>query len=113
MSEYITHESFVASVRKRVVETARSMLNGDLNFLEGARILVDLRHKAAVRDDDSDFMAFVAIDSEIDDLPIGSVRQYWPQDVLEKLEPEYRKAEAWAKEFGSLACESLIRRFHV
>jgi hypothetical protein len=113
MSEHITHESYVASVRERVVETARSMLNGDLNFLEGARTLVDLRHEAAVRDDDSDFMVFVAIDSETDNLPIGAIRQHWPQEVLEKLEPEYRKAEGWAKEFGTLACESLIRRFHV
>ena len=113
MSEYITNESYVASIRKRVVDTARSMLNGDLNFLEGARNLVDLRHEAAVRDDDADFMVFVAIDSETDDLPTGAARQQWPLDVLEKLDPEYKKAEAWAKEFGSQACESLIRRFHV
>jgi hypothetical protein len=113
MSEYITHESYVASVRKRVVETAQSMLDGQLNFLEGARMLSDLRNEAAVRDDDSDFMTFVAIDSETDDLPIGAVRQHWSKEVLDKLDPEYKEAEVWAKKFGSEACESLIRRFHV
>jgi len=85
MSEYITQEVYVASVRKQVVETAQSMLSGKLSFLEGARLLYGLRHDAAVRDDDADFMAFVVINSETDALPIGTVRQYWSHDALEKL----------------------------
>ena len=113
MSEHITNQQYVAVVRKCVVETACSMLNGDVSFLDGTRTLVSLRHEAAVRDDDCDFMALVAIDSDTDDLPLGHVREHWSQESLEKLIPEIKKAEEWAKKFGSDACESLIRRFHV
>lgn len=113
MPEHITNESYVASVRMRVVDTARLMLGGQLNFLEGARVLSSLRHEAAVRDNDPDFMALVAIDSETDALPIGAVRQYWSKEALEKLESECKDAEVWARKFGTEACESLIRRFHV
>ena len=60
-----------------------------------------------------DFMAFVAIDSETDDLPIGDVRKYWSKEALDKLDPEIKKAEEWAKNFGLKECESLVRRFHV
>jgi xanthine/CO dehydrogenase XdhC/CoxF family maturation factor len=113
MSEHITNESYVASVRMGVVDTARLMLGGQLNFLEGARVLSSLRHEAAVRDDDPDFMTFVVIDSETDDPPIGTVRQHWSKEALEKLESECKDAEVWAKKIGTEACESLIRRFHV
>ncbi len=113
MSEYITNESYVATVRERVVATARSMVDGSFSFLEGARTLSALRHDAAVREDDSDFMTFVAIDSETDDLPIGAIRQHWSQEALDKLDPEIKEAEEWARKVGLEACESLIRRFHV
>lgn len=111
MSEHITHEAYVAQVRAEVVDTAKKMLTGELDFLEGARRLVDLRHEAAVRNDDPDFMKFVAIDSETDALPIGRVRREWPDDVLQKLQPEIDNATVWAREFGGAACESLVRRF--
>lgn len=113
MSEYITHEAYVASVRKLVGDTAQSMLSGKLSFLEGARSLSSLRHEAAILHDDADFMVFVAISSETDVLPIGKVRQFWSHDALEKLDTEIIEAELWAKKLGGDACESLIRRFHV
>lgn len=113
MSEHITHEVYVASVRKQVVDIAESMLSGKRSFLEGARLLSSLRHEAAVYDDDADFMVFVAIDSETDSLPIGAVRQYWSSEALEKLDTEIIEAELSAKRLGGDACESLILRFHV
>ncbi|MES2072634.1 MAG: DUF2489 domain-containing protein [Pseudomonadota bacterium] len=111
MPEYMTNETYVLSIRQRVVVAAGAMLNGTLSFLAGSRLLAALRHEAAVREDDADFRVFVAIDSETDDLPIGTVRQYWDKQALEKLEPEIQAAEVWAKEQGSKACESLISRF--
>lgn len=113
MSKHITHAAYILSVRKRVVDTARSMLDGKLSFLEGARLLSSLRHEADVRGDDADFLTFVVIDSETDALPIGMVRQFWSQHALENLATEIVEAELWAKELGGLACESLVRRFDV
>ncbi|MDR3480628.1 MAG: DUF2489 domain-containing protein [Burkholderiaceae bacterium] len=112
MSEYVTNEALAQSARKRIFETAHSMISGDISFIEGARTLSNLRHSAAIRDDDPDFMIFVGIDSETDALPIGAVRQYWSIDALAKLDREIEKAEAWAKQFGINSCESLVQRFH-
>lgn len=111
MSEHISHEQYVNSVREQVVRTARAMLGGQLSYLEGTRTLVALRHEAAVKDDDADLMVFVAIDSETDALPIGHVREHWDKEALARLEPEIRAAEAWAKKFGADACAALIGRF--
>ena len=36
MPERMSHESYVASVRGKVVELAKRMLGGQLSFLEGA-----------------------------------------------------------------------------
>lgn len=63
MSEHITNEEYVATVRRDVVATAKAMLSGGVNYLEGERRLAALRFEAAVQEDDEDFMAFVAIAS--------------------------------------------------
>lgn len=107
----MTHEDYVASVRGRIAATAASMLDGTLPFLEGARALVALRREAEVRDDDPDFLAFVAADSETDALPIGAVRKLWADEALERLEPQIQAATQWATNYASAACASLVRRF--
>ena len=82
-----------------------------ISYLLGARRLDSLRHGASVKDDDADFMVFVAIASETDDFPLGSVRQYWDNDALEKLQSEIDNAEIWARKQAELACANLVRRF--
>ena len=113
MSVTITHDNYVASVRARVVRIAESMLSGNIDFLEGSIELVSLKHDAAFEKDDEDFMAFVAIDSEIDNLPIGAVRAHWSQEALALHQPQIEAAIVWAKGFGVAACESLINKFRV
>ena len=111
MANDVSHEQYVASVRKRVAATATRMLKDELSFLEGAQILAALRHEAEVPDDDADFLAFVAVASETDSLPIGEVRKHWATDALQRLEPEIQAATQWAKQFASAACVSLVKRF--
>lgn len=74
-SRRASHEQYVESVRLEVVETARAMLDGQLSYLLGARKLDALRHEASVNDDDADFMVFVAVASDTDDYPLGSVER--------------------------------------
>ena len=87
------------------------MLNGTVPFLEGVRLLVSLRREAEVQEDDIDFLAFVAVDSETDALPVGNVREHWSLAALARLEPEIQTATEWAKGFASAACVSVVRRF--
>ncbi|MGW8392110.1 DUF2489 domain-containing protein [Pseudoduganella sp. HUAS MS19] len=107
----MSREQYVESVRLEVVETARAMLDGRLSYLLGARKLDALRHEANVNDDDADFMVFVAIASDTDDYPLGSVRELWDKQALEKLQPEIDSAERWAKEQSMSTCTKLVQRF--
>jgi hypothetical protein len=87
------------------------MLDGRLSFLIGSRQLAVLRHETDITDDDADFLIFVAIDSETDAFPLGSVREHWDPFALAKLEPKIKEAELWASSVGADACRSLIARF--
>jgi len=107
----MTHEEYVQKQRARVGEVAKGMLDGSIDYLEGARELSSLRHQIEVQDGDQDFIVFVAVDSETDNLPIGKPRQFWSKGSLERLEPEIQKAIEWAKKVSLEQCKSLVKRF--
>jgi hypothetical protein len=97
MSEDMSHEQYVLSVRRRIVSTAQAMRDAGIPYLRGARELAALRHDAEIEISDTDFLVVVAIDSETDDFPLGLVRERWNQSALEKLPPQIVEAEEWAK----------------
>ncbi len=107
----MSHEEYVEKKRSRVAELASGMLDGSIHYLEGAIELSSLRFEVEVPEDDQDFIAVVAVASEIDNLPIGAPRQYWSKEALERHEPEVQKSIKWAKEFSLPQCKSLSERF--
>lgn len=107
----MSHEQYVISVRRRIVKTAQAMLDGEMTYLLGARELATLRHEAEVENADTDFMMFVAIDSDTDAFPLGLVRELWDKSALEKLQPQIDEAEDWAKNHAESACAKLVARF--
>ena len=109
----MTHVEYIQSVHARVTELARGMIAGDIPFLDGSIELASLRSEAEVASDDPDFIVFVAIESEIDHLPVGRVREHWDPIAVKQHEPEIDKAIAWAKEIGLPACSSLIARYGI
>lgn len=90
---------------------ALGMLDGTIPYLEGAIELSSLRFELGVSEDDQDFLAFAAVASEVDHLPIGTPRQYWSKEALIRHEPEIQKSVVWAKEFSLSQCKSLSERF--
>lgn len=99
--------------RMLLVKAAREMLSGELSFVEGAAAVVRLRERVGgVGDFDEDFMSFVAIDSETNHLPLQAQWPIWDQAALERLAPEFEKAQDWASTFAPAACEKLIGRFN-
>lgn len=93
-----------------MAELLRSMLRGELSFIEGSRDLWRLAESANLPEDDEDVTAFLAIDSETDALPVGRDRQYWAAEALERKAPEIAAAEAWARSFGETAAQRLLKR---
>lgn len=108
----MTHEEYIQKQRKRAAEVASGMLDGSIHYLEGAIELSALRFEVGLPEDDKDFLAFTGIASEIDHLPIGSVRQYWSREALARHEPEIQESISWAKELSLSACESIVARFN-
>ena len=93
-----------------IVAIARKILAGEMGLIEGTRELVRLR--SDVSDDlDPDFMYFVALESETDHLPIGSVRAEWAPEALREKDAEIRAYEAAERDDAVRHCEKLIRRF--
>jgi hypothetical protein len=102
----------VEEARRRMAELLRSMLNGDLSFIEGSRDLWRLAKYANLPEDDEDVTAFLAIDSETDALPVGRDRQHWAPEALERKAPEIAAAESWARSFGETAARRLLERLN-
>ncbi|MEQ8035955.1 hypothetical protein [Xanthomonas sp. WHRI 6106] len=111
MIERMTHEQYVLSARRQAFEIASGILSGEVPILEGCHSLAGLRREVEVEDLDPDFLTFGMISSEIDALPIGSIRARWAPEALAELEPDMQSAIAWATLQALPACDSLVRRF--
>jgi hypothetical protein len=72
--------------RRELVQTARSIVAGDLDLVSGCRKL----SKLSRRFDPSDriFDPIVGFDSETDDYPLDEVRETYQKAYLEKLDKE-------------------------
>lgn len=108
----MSHEEYIEKQRKRAAEVASGMLDDSIHYLEGAIELSSLRFEVGLPEDDKDFLTFTAVSSEIDHLPIGSPRQYWSQEALDRHEPEIQKSIKWAKEVSLSECKSIVERFN-
>lgn len=108
----MSHEEYIQKQRERAVDLASGMLDGSINYLEGAIELSALRFEVGLAEDDKDFLAFAGVSSETDHLPIGTARQYWSQKALEKHEPEIQQSIKWAKEVSLSECKSIVARFN-
>jgi hypothetical protein len=97
--------------RAAAVAIAERVLRGELDFVTGARLLVDLRGSVGVPSDDPDLLTFIGIDSETDALPIGPVRERWAPEALAEKADAIDRAQRWAREYGEDAFRNLISRF--
>lgn len=109
-SDLPPHEA-QALARKRLVQTCHDMLDGRLTFLEGTIMICSLRFDLGIQERDPDIIVFVGIDSQTDYLPPDHTHHLWDSNALKRLQPEFEREEAWAREYGTPACENLIRRF--
>lgn len=108
----LNHDEYVKRKRKEAAGIASDMLDGSAPYLEGAIQLSALRSELEVSDDDKDFLAFIAVSSESDHLPLGAARQHWSKEALERCELEIEETTKWAKEVSLSECKSISGRFN-
>ena len=82
----MNHEEYIQLKRSRAVEVAIGMIDGTIDYLEGAIELSSLRHEVDLPSDDKDFLVFTGVASEIDHLPIGAQSLNWSEKALERHE---------------------------
>lgn len=108
----MTHEEYIQRQRKKVCELAEKMLEGSIDYLEGAIEIGSLRFELDLPKDDEDILVFSLISSETDHLPIGAAKSYWSKEALLRLKPEIESSTNWAKEISLTNCKNLVKRFN-
>lgn len=101
-------ENEIKAQRAKAIKTAEEMISGKVGIIAGARIMSGLRFDTELPEDDEDFLALVAIDSETDDLPVGSEREQWWAEALREKDIEIQRCEERYRQDAIDACERLI-----
>jgi hypothetical protein len=97
---------------KRIAHVAQAILAEQVDLLTGVREIVDLRRglpEPLISDED--VMTFVAVESELDDVPTGSVRSRWDASALAEKDQRASAILSSAKESIDRACQGVIARF--
>ncbi|MBM3650564.1 MAG: hypothetical protein FJX11_22540 [Alphaproteobacteria bacterium] len=99
------------AVRREIGQIARSMLCGEVTFIEGAHRIAPLHDYCALPALDTDIGAVLGVHQAYLWLPPIDGREHWPLDMLQAKHPEIPHAEATAKQTLTRHCQSLIERF--
>jgi hypothetical protein len=101
------------SQRAKAIATATEMITDKMGIIAGARILATLRFEVGVTEDDEDFLTFVVIDSETDDLPIDQqIREHWATEALQEKDVEVNRCENLYRQDAIQACKNIIKRWN-
>ncbi len=104
----------VRPVCQKIASVAAGMVEGEIDLLEGCRAIVRLRGSLSdPEQSDPDLLVFVAVESEVDDMPFGLARQHWAPEAL--VEKDRQKAEylGAARQDILRACRVLITKWAV
>lgn len=94
---------------ERGLQIVQEVMDGQMSILEAAhRLLGPLQINPALASQD-DFDLIRGIDSEVDDLPIGQVRELWHPDSLAEKDHEIKRLESLWREPMLSACERIRR----
>jgi hypothetical protein len=96
--------------RGQIVGICESILAEEMGIIPGSRRLSGLGLKL-FDGHDEDFVAFDAIASETDHLPVDSERHNWSVEALEGKDKEIARAESLYKSDAFAACKKLVERF--
>lgn len=100
------------NAKNKIVEVAQKIILGELNIIEGSRIITSLVANNNLSKVEL-YFPFEAVDSETDHLPFGQVRDECSSAYLARID---REIEAYIKETKSViieACKVLIEKLEI
>lgn len=98
--------------QKKIMVICQSLVNDDIDFIEGCRQLVSLRNQFNL-EDDPDFLPFVGVASETDDYPEPSVQENFSTDYLKLINKEISDYIGLVRPSIISACNILISKYKV
>jgi len=98
-------------LKSKIGDVAKGMLDGSVNYFQGAETILALREETGVYANDPDFVVFVGVLSEIEYLRDDSGSFDWALLKDPALQQQIAGSLAWAKDISLENCKSLVRRF--
>jgi hypothetical protein len=99
-----------AAVRAEAVRIAKNIVAGSKDVLLGLRELVPLLERMGITDADEDFANLFAVESEIEDLPLGHERRVWPREMWSEIDSEIANTKRLYRQPLLAECRRLIQR---
>ena len=99
-----------SATKRKLVDTAKLMLVGEMPLIEGCRRICALRDHI----DDPDnpvFLTIEGVESETDHFPLGKLRDQCAPEYLKRVDEEMERYLADAREDILKACREIIRVF--
>lgn len=101
-----------AEAKRRIVAEASLMLDGQRDLLQGCRNVVRFRAGLSRPEmSDDDLMYMVAVESELDDVPVGPARPHWAPDVLAEKDRKARDYLSTIRDGLLEACRALVQKW--
>lgn len=98
-------------IQSQIAKTAQGMIEGNVNYFEGAELLLSLREEAGVYANDPDFVVFVSILNDVDYLRADGYAFDWHLLEEPSLQKQLAESLEWAKALSLENCQSLVKRY--
>ncbi len=100
-------------MKTKIGDIAKAMIDGSLNYFQGAEAILALRDELGIYANDPDFVVFVGVLSEIEYLRGDAGEFNWELLDDPALKKQISESLAWAKSISLENCKSLARRYSV
>ena len=97
--------------RKLAVEIAQNLLTQQISAIEAVRALVPIIRVDSTLVSREDRKAMLGFEKEIEDLPVGRVREVWHPDALLEKDKEIDKYERLYGAQVKSICERLVKKW--
>jgi len=106
------HEEYVLQQLQRAIDTARGIVAGNIDVVEGSALLDRIRHEVDLAEDPV-FDVFRGVASETDEFPIDEARKEYNPARLAELDQEKEKYVGLVKNTVVNAARQIIVRLRV
>jgi hypothetical protein len=97
------------SIRQEIIKAAQGILSGEMQWVEGVRILSSLRHNLDDADNSLDWA--IGFDSETDTYPLGDYRNRCAPEYLERKDKETADYFTQIKDVHFDLCRETVEHF--